>query len=167
MPEKRECGRVARKLVVIFPVLALVLILAGCSTGFVPTNERDSSPARTTIETNHSPVNGMVQSHNGGAVTIEIEWIGVQNDSLVLNVAMNTHSVDLDSYDLAELAVLRDDEGNEYRASSWDSAPGGHHRQGAIHFPVPPSLSQGTAKYVEMVIHNIAGIDERVLRWDL
>jgi hypothetical protein len=63
--------------------------------------------------------------------------------------------------------VLRDDAGNEYRPSSWDSAPGGHHRQGTLTFPIPDSLGQGKARYIEMVIRDVAGVKERVLRWEL
>ncbi len=80
---------------------------------------------------------------------------------------MNTHSVDLDQYDLGELAVLRDDAGNEYHPISWDSPPGGHHRRGALTFPLPDSLSQGEARYLEIVIQDIAGIEQRVLKWEL
>ncbi len=63
--------------------------------------------------------------------------------------------------------MLRDDTGNEYRPVSWDSAPGGHHRKGTLTFVLPDSLSQGKAKYVEIVIQDVAGIKERVLKWEL
>ncbi len=154
------------KFIVIF-VLVIAMLIAGCSGSSVPEGKEKVFAVPSSVTSSQNPTNGMVQSHDGGSVTINIEWIGVENDSLMLKVAMNTHSVDLDGYDLAELAILRDDEGNEYHASSWDSAAGGHHRQGLLSFPVPPSLNQGTTDYIEMIIHNIAGIDERVLKWDL
>lgn len=111
------------------------------------------------------PVNGMVQSHTGGSVTIDVEWMGMENGLLTFAVAMNTHSVDLDGYDLGELAVLRDDEGNEYHPSSWHSAPGGHHRKGTLTFPIPDSLSQGSVQYLELSIRDVAGVGERFLKW--
>lgn len=167
MFEKEKQRRIIKKLAVIIPFIMLMVVLAACSTESITTNEKDSSSAGTTIETNHNPVNGMVQSDDGGSVTIDIEWIGVENDSLVLNVAMNTHSVDLDGFDLMELAVMRDDEGNLYNPVLWDAGTGGHHRSGTLSFPVPASLDQGTTDYIEILIREIADIDERVLKWDL
>lgn len=114
-----------------------------------------------------SPTNGLVQSSSEGAVTIDLEWQAEKSDSLVFSVAMDTHSVSLDQYDLGKLTILRDDTANEYRPISWKSAPGGHHRSGTLTFPLPDSLSQGRIKYVEIVIRDVAGIKERVLRWEL
>jgi hypothetical protein len=126
-----------------------------------------SSPPLTQEEPGSQPTNGLVQSHTGGSVTIDVEWFQAENGSLIFNVAMNTHSVDLDQYDLRELAVLRDDMGDEYHPVSWDSAPGGHHRQGILIFSLPDSVSLGEAKYVEIVIRDMADIAERVLKWEL
>ena len=38
-------------------------------------------------------------------------------------MVLDTHSVDLDRYDLAELAVLRTDNGLELLPAVWDSLP--------------------------------------------
>ena len=47
-----------------------------------------------------------------------MELIVIENpaekDSLTFHVAMNTYSVDLDDYDMGELATLRNDSDNEY-----------------------------------------------------
>jgi hypothetical protein len=67
----------------------------------------------------------------------------------------------LDQYDLGELAVLRDDAGKEYHPTSWDSAPGGHHRRGILAFSPPEK-----AKYLELVIRGVAEVRERVFRWE-
>lgn len=151
---------------VIFILLAATLI-AGCSSGFVPAGEKAATAAPPSIPTADSPTNGLVQSNNGGQVTIDVEWIGLDGDRLIFTVAMNTHSVDLDSYDLGELAVLRDDEGAEYQPVSWDSPPGGHHRQGELSFSPPASLSRGMTTYLEIVIRDVAGVGERVMKWEL
>jgi hypothetical protein len=100
-------------------------------------------------------------------VTIDVEWIKAEDNSLIFDVAMNTHSVDLDQYNLGQLAILRDNTGKEYHPVSWDSAPGGHHRRGTLSFPLPDSLNQGGTSYIEIVIQDVAGIKERVLKWDL
>lgn len=159
-------NRFANSISLSIPVVAI--LLAGCSSQFVPQGEEGTDlPSASPNSTFHSPINGAVQSHTGGAVTIDVEWEGERDGLLVFNAAMNTHSVDLDQYDLGELAVLRDDGGKEYRPSSWDSAPGGHHRRGTLTFPLPDSLSQGHAQYLELIIRDVAGVKERVLRWEL
>ena len=167
MTRKDKYARIIRNLVFIVPIGMLVILVGGCSRGLDSKSQNDSSIAPSTLESSYRPVNGMVQTHDGGGVTIDVEWKGIENDSLVLNISMNTHSVELDQYDLSKLTVLLDSNGLEYTATSWDSAPGGHHRMGVIRFPVPPSLTQKTTTYIKLVIRNIAGVDERVLRWDV
>ena len=149
-------------------ILMVAVLVAGCSSRFVPQQEEGAYPASPSSDSSSNrPTNGLVQSNAGGSVTIDIEWIKAKDGLLMFDVSMNTHSVDLDQYDLGELAVLRDDTGNEYHPVSWDSASGGHHRQGTLTFPVPDSLSPGKAKYVEIMIRDVADIEERVLKWEL
>ena len=149
-------------------ILMVAVLVAGCSSRFVPQREEGAyPPSPSSDSSSNRPTNGLVQSDTGGSVTIDVEWITAEDGLLIFDVSMNTHSVDLDEYDLGELAVLRDDTGNEYHPVSWDSAPGGHHRKGTLTFPIPDSLSQEKAKYVEIVIRDVAGIKERVLQWEL
>jgi len=153
------------KFVIVLAALVLVALAAGCSRGFVSAG-KEGAPLPSS-GSSPRPTNGVVQSSSGGAVTIDVEWVSADDAGLVFQVAMNTHSVDLDQYDLGVLALLRDDAGGEYHPLSWDSAPGGHHRRGTLIFPLPDSLRQGRAKYIEMVIRDVAGVEERVLRWEL
>lgn len=148
-------------------IIMVAVIIAGCSSRFVPPPEEEAHSPSPPSGSSPEPTGGLVQSNTGGSVTIDVEWVVVENNSLIFKVAMNTHSVDLDQYDLGKLAVLRDDTGNEYRPLSWDSAPGGHHRKGNLTFPVPDSLNRGKAEYVEIVIRDVAGIKKRVLKWEL
>ncbi len=160
--------RFVRSSVLAISILMVIVTLAGCSSRFVSQQKKDTSPpSPSSGSSSLEPINGLVQSNTGGAVTIDVEWVKTGDGSLIFNVSMNTHSVDLDRYDLGKLAVLRDSAGNEYHPVSWDSATGGHHRQGTLAFPVPDSLSQGKARYVEMVIRDVAGIEERALKWEL
>ncbi len=147
-------------------IIIVAVIAAGCSSGFVPQREEGAYLPSSSSSFN-GPTNGLVQSNTGGSVTLDVEWIKEGDGLLIFDVSMNTHSVDLDQYDLGELAVLSDDMGNEYHPVSWDSAPGGHHRQGTLTFPIPDSLSQRKAKYVEIMIRDVAGIEKRVLKWEL
>jgi hypothetical protein len=82
---------------------------------------------------------------------------------------MNTHSVDLDGYDLGQLAVLRTDLGQEVRPSGWDAPKGGHHRAGRLVFP--DKAEDGTpvlgpeVRGLTLVIREVAGVPERSFEW--
>ena len=115
----------------------------------------------------YMPSNGLTQSHSGGNVTIDVKWMGADETTLTFTVAMNTHSVALDGYDLGKLAVLRDDAGEEYHPIAWESAPGGHHRNGSLVFQLPGAVMRGESRYLELTISDIAGVNERNLRWEL
>lgn len=147
-------------------IVMATAVLTACSQGFSPpkASPPTSSPATPGVAIGQ-PVNGLVQANSEGSVTVEVKWVGDRNGSLTFVVSMDTHSVNLDKIDLGAQAVLRDDTGEEYRPVSWRSAPGGHHRSGTLTLPVPSSVSQ--LKYLELVISNVAGVKERVLRWQL
>lgn len=155
-----------RGLLLIMSIISVLAIGTGCSSGEPRPGEETSvpsSPSGSPV----APTNGAIQSHDGGNVIVDVEWTEAEDGLLVFDVTMDTHSVGLDGYDLGELSVLRDDKGNEYQPVSWDSAPGGHHRQGTLTFPMPDSVKQGQAGYFEIVIRDIAGIEARVLKWEL
>jgi hypothetical protein len=84
---------------------------------------------------------GDVQVKQAGQVTVAATWIG-GTDDLAFHVVMDTHTVDLDRYDLLQLATLRTDQGVEVAASSWEAAAGAHHREGQLRFP---AVSRGGA----------------------
>ena len=150
----RSNGKYIRKLMVVVPVLLAATIIAGCSSVSAGTSESNASPTSK----------GLIQSSTGGSVTIDVKWLGVEDNSLAFDVSMNTHSVNLDQYDLKQLAILKDDLGNEYVPLRWDSSPGGHHRSGKLVFALTDSLDQPESK--ELVIRNVAGITERVFTWN-
>src|SRR5690242_8747616 len=68
--------------------------------------------ATTTSRTNTAPAatmsSGTTQTNEGGQVSIAATWQGGGAET-IFNVAMNTHAVDLDGYDLKQFAVLRID----------------------------------------------------------
>ncbi|MFQ5611867.1 MAG: lipoprotein [Anaerolineae bacterium] len=118
-----------------------------------PAPARSNGPAFTT------------QSNGERAVSVDVTPLNLASggDTLEFEVAFNTHSVDL-SFDPAAISVLRDGQGREYPAIAWEgSGPGGHHRSGVLRFQVPDRASD----FVEVVIHDVAGVPERVFHWDL
>ena len=84
-------------------------------------------------------------------------------DDLRFQIVLDTHSVDLDAYDLKTLAILRDRGGRVYQPARVENKGSGHHRSAIVTFAKPAKDS----KQVELVIKDIAGVKERVFRWPL
>lgn len=105
------------------------------------------------------------QVSDAGRVVIEVTPLkldGTDGETLQFQVAMNTHSVDL-SFDLAQLALLRTDQGDEVAGLAWDAPRGGHHVSGILSFP---AVDLAEVQWFEIVLRDVAGVPERVLRWD-
>lgn len=80
-------------------------------------------------------------------------------------VRMNTHSVDLEAYDMEKLCFLRIDGGQETEALGWlNSGGGGHHISGILKFarPIPSDT-----KSLQLIIRQVGGVPERVFEWKL
>lgn len=104
------------------------------------------------------------QTVSGGAVTVAVTYTNPRRgEAPRFQVTLNTHSVDLDTYDFKTLSLLRDDAGNTYAPTKVENKGSGHHRQVALTFP---KISEGT-KRVEVIIKDIAGVKERTFRWEL
>lgn len=129
-----------------------------------------NSPASTPAGSlNKSGNSTLTQTSEGGQVTLKVTW---QNREAgpVFTVAMDTHSVNLDGYDLSKLAVLKTATGQEIKPLSWEAPGGGHHRQGTLRFPATfpdgqPVLSSETASF-QLVIKGIGDLPERTMAWN-
>ena len=112
----------------------------------------------------------MTQTNEDRQITIKATWQG-RGAGPVFAVEMDTHAVNLDGYDLKQLAVLRTDQGQEIQPVSWNAPTGGHHRSGTLTFPA--TLADGTpligsnTRNIELVIRNVGGVPERTLKWTL
>ena len=150
-----------------WPVLLLVVVVfAGAAlwiwrTTAVP--QANTAPAAITSAE-------ATQTNEGGQVTIAAT---LQEDSAgpIFNIAMNTHAVDLDQYNLTQLAILRIDGGQNVQPIGWEAPKGGHHRSGTLTFPATgadgtPMIADG-AHTVELLIRDVAGVPERSFRWTL
>jgi hypothetical protein len=104
------------------------------------------------------------RTDSGGGVTIKVTLVDPKaNNDLRFQVALDTHSVSLDSYDLKAISVLRDDAGNTYAPTAVENKGSGHHREAVVSFA---KIATGT-KRIELVIKDVAGVKERIFRWDL
>jgi hypothetical protein len=131
-------------------LLALALFLAGPASS-------PSSPAADALQTN-----------KGGGVTVKATWLA-DREAPTFAVALDTHSVALDGYDLRQLALLRVD-GVSVAPASWDTPAGGHHRAGTLTFPSTTDhgsqLITERSQKVELVIRGVGEVPERVFTWE-
>lgn len=139
--------------------LLLGLVLSGCTSGSLATGT-GASPAGSQ--------GNLTQTSDGGQVVVKATWQGSEAGP-VFTVTLDTHSVDLDGYDLAQLTVLRVEDGREVQPRGWDAPKGGHHRKGTLSFPAigedgKAIVGPDTAGF-ELIIRDVAGVPERVLRW--
>ena len=103
-------------------------------------------------------------SNSSGGVTVKATYMTPQPQSeLRFEIVIDTHTVDLDGYDLQKLALLRDAGGKTYEPVKVDAKGSGHHRSAEIYFPRPT----GGAQQVDLVIQDIAGVKERVLHFHI
>ena len=104
------------------------------------------------------------QANSGGGVTAKVTYLNQgAADEPRFQVVLDTHSVNLDAYDLKSIAVLRDDTGKAYASTGVENKGSGHHREAIVSF----SKLSLDAKRVELVIKDVAGVKERVFRWNI
>jgi hypothetical protein len=146
---RRHVGSGVPLLAVVLVSLLIVLGVAACGGG----SSADAQAGANGY--------GGSRTNDEGKVTVKVTWDG-RFDPLEFDVVLDTHSVELDGYDLAEMASVRFGGGALLKPSLWDAPKGGHHRQGTLAFgPVAPA-----GPYLELVIDGVDG-RERVFRWDL
>ncbi len=110
-----------------------------------------------------------------GAVTVEAKYLGTETvtagETLKFELNLNTHSVNLDQYDLKQLATLRNDRGVAVKPLRFERNGSGHHVQNVLVFPAKDKAGApvvgGSAKAVELVLFDVANVPERILRWDV
>ena len=142
-------------------VIAGALLWAWSNSGATGT------PSNSTTTTQSG---SMVQANEGGQITIKVTWQG-RNAGPVFSVEMDTHVVNLDGYDLRQLAVLRTDQGQEIQPASWNAASGGHHRNGTLTFSATtasgtPLIGPNT-RSMTLIIRNVGDVPERTFSWTL
>jgi hypothetical protein len=148
--------------IMLVTLAVLVREALGVWSTLAPAKPTNTAPAAAVVS------GGATQTNEGGQVTVKATWSGMTAGP-VFDIIMDTHAVDLDSYDLAQLAVLRVDGTREVRPASWDAPKGGHHRKGTLAFPTTAAdgralVGPGT-RTVELMVRDVAGVPERVFRW--
>ena len=66
------------------------------------------------------------QSIAGGGVTVKVTYLNPKSsEGARFQIALDTHSINLDSYDLKTISVLRDDAGNTFSPTSVENKGSG------------------------------------------
>lgn len=118
----------------------------------------------------------LTQINEGGGVEIGLTLMNpdalYSGEDILFEVAMNTHTVNLDQYRMEDITYLRDNKGRLFKAKAWESPRGGgHHRFGILRFSGKDSRGKMIIGkddiYLEVVVKGVAGVEERIFRWEL
>lgn len=110
---------------------------------------------------------GPTQTSEGGGVTLKATWLEPR-DRLEFKIVLDTHSVDLDGYDLRALATLRAEHVRSVSPIAWDAPKGGHHREGTLRFPARDAGGAGVYaadRAYTLSIRDVAGVPLRTFTW--
>ena len=140
--------------------VATAVALAACSSSGPAASAATSAAPSLASQTNQ-----MTKTSDGGQVTVVVDWSG-PSEGAVFDVKLDTHSVDLDSLDLAD-ATLRNDRGETMKARPWSAPKGGHHREGTLTFDGDSTAFLAGAKWIELEITDVGDMPERTLRWEV
>jgi hypothetical protein len=139
--------------------LVLAAILAACGSSTSPSDSPEASGSSEPLAASAT------QRSEGGQVTVIATWTG-PTVGAAIDVALDTHSVDLDELDLAD-ATLRNDRSETLTARPWAAPKGGHHREGALTFDGNAPEFFAGARWMELVIVGVGDLPERTLRWEV
>ena len=95
-----------------------------------------------------------------GEATIDITPKIIENGKFVFSIALNTHSVSLENYNLMELTTLNYNGKSVKPISALKLA--GHHNNGEISFDVGNDKPEN----FKITINSIPDIEERVFEWN-
>ncbi|MBI5391893.1 hypothetical protein HZB00_02730 [Candidatus Woesearchaeota archaeon] len=95
---------------------------------------------------------------SSGTVTIDLTPVAIKNNQLVFTVNLNTHTVDLEQYNLQMLTTLSYNGKNVKPLNSILLA--GHHNTGELVFPV-----EGKPEHFNVVIIGIPDVSMREFAW--
>ena len=149
-------------------------VLAGCagapSGDLVPvgTATRTAVPSATAAGV-VKPAEEQTRTDEQGAVVFVVTPVNLDSPGATLDfeLVMDTHSVDL-GWDLATMAVLRTDSGEEVGATAWPIG-NGHHYSGTLSFPTTTADGRPILDGAAMLTLSIRDTDvpERVFVWEL
>jgi len=146
--------RTSRIIIVLF--ILIIAAVSGCLSGNKSRTEKTATVVPTsTVDKTSTTDSSETRENSEAGVTITAVYLG----SNAFDVKLDTHSGSLD-YGMAKLSYVRDSKGNIIKPESWDGGIGGHHFGGTLKFP-----EFDDSAGFELVIQDVAGVKERVLKW--
>jgi len=155
-------------------LFSLVIFAGGVILYFLV---RDNFPSKQNdlANSNVSPTSLgtlLPQINSEGPVTVKVtpKDLSQSATSWDFEILLDTHSQNLGNSDLINNSVLLDDKGNQFNPIYWEDLPSDeveppqeHHRTGILKFrPISPKPES-----IELKIHQIGNINERIFKWDL
>jgi hypothetical protein len=126
--------------------LSILVLVSGClsddrqtETSFIKPIPNQSEP----------------KENSEAGVTITVLYL----DNNTFHIKLDTHSGSLD-YKMDKISYIRDNKGNIIKPESWTGGIGGHHFEGTLKFQ---KFNDNTN--FELVIQDVAGVKERILKW--
>jgi len=117
---------------------------------------------KTTLKDRIIDLPSKINEENGVSIEVTPKDFSLTRP-VEFEVAINTHEGSLD-FDLAQLTVLEDGDGNKYLPLKWEgSPPGGHHRSGFLSFP----KLKAETKYLKLIIKDVSGVPQRIFVWEI
>ncbi|MBI2650870.1 hypothetical protein HYX01_00155 [Candidatus Woesearchaeota archaeon] len=153
-----------------FLIAILIIAVAGlafASIGFFKKTDAVSE-SKSAVNSNSGNENLNKNSNNEGMgyetkssesdVTIDLTPKKFENGKLYIDISVNTHTVDLEQFDLTKIVKLEYDKTSLFP----ESAPklSGHHNSGTLIFN-----AQKEIKKFKIIIKGIPGIEERQFEW--
>jgi hypothetical protein len=110
-----------------------------------------------------APPADLTRTHSGGGVSVKVTYLNPgDSNGPRFEVVLDTHSVNLDAYDLKQLSTLLDGATKPLQPAKIENKGSGHHREVILSFPRLSSQP----KSVEVVIRDVGGVKERIFRWE-
>ena len=145
---------------------ALRLVVAVVAVGLVAACRAPAqAPASPTGIASPAPAAGASQTVEVGPVSAVATWAG-PGAGPVFEIALETHSVDLDGVDLAD-ATLVNDRGDSLAARPWEAPPGGHHRAGRLAFEGDAASFFGGSRTITLTLDRIGAPGSATFSWPI
>ncbi len=149
-------------------LIILTFVITACSATLSPLPTQPPSDPVSTVSASPE-FDSATRMDDQGAIIFEVTPLDLNQtaESLVFNIVLTTHSIDL-SMDLAATATLLTDTGVSVNSTLWDAPRGGHHVEGKLIFPAAQdgkSILDGATK-LTLTITNVDA-PTRIFEWEL
>ena len=151
--------KIEKSLVIVLAIIVLAVIgwFVWVKRAVVPASSAPQTVAQTTPQQASVP-SGVTKEISGGDVTVGVTPLVVGGRELRLDVAINTHSVDMSAFDSKKQIVLVGADGKDVLPSNIAVEGSGHHQTLKITFPK-------VEKPWKLIVRNVGGVPAREFSW--